>query len=181
MQSPSGAIFHLFSQNHTHTYTHTQTLPYNDDIKPSAELSAPCVGGPVLSLMPSHCHPSTCASLSEQILASSFCPGALLFIATSTNGISHWLWGQLQTAALGNWRLSIGMHLSFLHARGLRKRLYTHVVGSFYVSNNSGDIFPIFSCWSYYIVLFLEAKIRVWMIREQQNLKKMWNRFSQSS
>lgn len=36
-----------------------------------------------LSLMPSHCHPSTCASVSEQILASSFCPGALLFIANS--------------------------------------------------------------------------------------------------
>lgn len=47
------------------------------------ECSSPCVGGPLLSLMSQHCHPSTCASLSDPILASLLCPGAVLFIGTS--------------------------------------------------------------------------------------------------
>lgn len=115
-----------------HLFSSSRTCTYNDDIKPSAELSSPCVGGPVRSLMPSLCHPSTCASLSEQILASSFCPGAQLFIASSktvsvivrSDSFRQW------SSHTGNWRLSIRMHLSCLHTYCISQRLRWRILNN---------------------------------------------------
>ena len=122
-------------------------MPHNDDIKPSAELPSPCAGRPVLSLMPSHCHPSTCASLSEHILASSLCPGrSVIYRRRKKNGIYHCLRWQLpsltrhthththtltsthwhtntDTHNWGKWGLSIGKHSSCLRTIGLETRL----------------------------------------------------------
>lgn len=104
-----------------------------------------------LSLMPSHCHPSTCSSVSQQILASSLCPGALLFIASSESlsVIVHSDSGRQRSSLVYKWETEgchIGMHLSCLHRRRLRRR--QHGCGSGFINMDFlKGVFQINVCW----------------------------------
>lgn len=118
-----------------------------------------------LSLMPSHCHPSTCSSVSQQILASSLCPGALLFIATSESlsVIVRSDSGRQRSSLVYEWETEgchIGMHLSCLHTRRLRRRL--HGCGSGFINTGLPE-----GSFSDYCVL---ARLFVLVLMPKQHL-----------